>query len=352
VFHLRLPFAPGSGTGRSTGRRIAAVAAAAAVLLGSSVGSTVAGGPGVEGGAPADAPANGRILFTRAVCASDEDPCWEIVVADADDRNEVVVAGPYPRSVWDDHFIANWAPDGRSVIFMADFGTGAAIWSVRPDGTGLHAILTTPIANTPHPGFDGLDDGPAFTPDGERIVFTRCCPQNSGYGLWSVRPDGTGLRLVTTEAVGPNVDGPSDNLPQVSPDGRLIAFHRNLNFCGCYIATVNFAGGRMRGLTDVELNGQIPNWSPDGRTLVFQAGGHVWAVGVDGSGLTQLTDDAPGTRSVNPSYSPDGRRIIFAHVDDTGRRELFTMDPDGSDWMQVTDTAGDEFFPHWAPQVP
>ena len=50
--------------------------------------------------------------------------------------------------------------------------------------------------------------------------------------------------------------------------------------------------------------------------------------------------------------SPDGRRIIVAHVDGTGRRELFTMSPDGSDWALVTDTDGDEFFPHWAPQVP
>lgn len=69
--------------------------------------------------------------------------------------------------------VANWAPDGCSLLFMADLGTGQAIWRVRTDGTGLHAVFT------PQDG-TGLDDGPAFTPDGRHIVFTRCCPAISG----------------------------------------------------------------------------------------------------------------------------------------------------------------------------
>jgi Tol biopolymer transport system component len=159
--------------------------------------------------------------------------------------------------------------------------------------------------------------------------------------------DGSHLRIVTTEAVGPNVDGPSDNLPQVSPDGRTIAFHRNLNFCGCYIATVNIAGGRLRGLTDIALSGQIPNWSPDGRRVVFQALPNVWAVNADGTGLTQLTFDTDGSVSVNPSYSPDGTKIIFGHTAADGNRDLFTMNPDGTGLHQVTRTPDDERFPHW-----
>jgi Tol biopolymer transport system component len=225
---------------------------------------------------------------------------------------------------------------------MADLGDGQAIWQVNADGTGRHKVLAAPAGS-------GLDDGPAFTPDGSRIIFTRCCPQPSGYGLWSIKSDGTDLRIVTTEAVGPNVDGPSDGAPQVSPDGRTIAFGRNLNFCGCYIATVNIAGGDLRGLTDIALNGQIPNWSPDGRRIVFQALGNVWAVNVDGSGLTQLTFDSGSAFSGNPSYSPDGTKIIFGHGPSTGGRDLFTMNPDGTGWREITHTHADERFPHWAP---
>jgi hypothetical protein len=162
------------------------------------------------------------LLFTRQIRDSDTDPCWELVVSDARENHAHVVAGPYPRSVWDDHFIGNWAPDGRSVIFMADLGTGQAIWRVRTDGTHLHKVFSPPNDGT------GLDDGPAFTPDGRHIIFTRCCPDVSGYALWSITPNGQNLKQVTSEVAPPGVDGPSDNLPQVSPNGLEVAYHRNV----------------------------------------------------------------------------------------------------------------------------
>jgi hypothetical protein len=97
------------------------------------------------------------LLFTRQICADDADRCWELVVSDAHENHAHVVAGPYPRNVWDDHFIANWAPDARSLIFMADLGSGQAIWRVRTDGTHLHKVFTPPDDG------NGLDDGPAGT---------------------------------------------------------------------------------------------------------------------------------------------------------------------------------------------
>jgi len=326
---------PNVRTRRAPVRRLAGVLAAGMILLGlvASAGPARAVVPGT----------NGRILFARSICTSDTRPCWEIVAADPNDTHETVLAGPYPRSVWDDHFIANWSPDGRKVIFRADFSKDdrGAIWQVNADGSNLHLVWSPP------PDGSGIDDGPTFTPDGKYIIFTRCCPQSSGYGLWRINTDGTGLRIVTTETVGPNVDGPSDNLPQVSPDGTTIVFHRNLAELA-RIVTVNIAGGDLRQLTDPSLNAQIPNWSPDGMRIVFQALGNIWAVNPDGSGLTQLTFDSGKSRSVNPSYSPDGSKIIFVHVPSTGGRDLFTMNADGSGVTQLTRTATDEYFPQWA----
>jgi hypothetical protein len=62
------------------------------------------------------------------------------VAADANDTNETLLAGPYARDAYDDSFIANWAPDGSSVIFMANQG----IWQVNADGTGLHELFEAP----------------------------------------------------------------------------------------------------------------------------------------------------------------------------------------------------------------
>jgi Tol biopolymer transport system component len=321
------------------------------VALAVAAGMTWLGLVGVGGSAQAVVPgANGRILFTRAICFSDTRPCWEIVAADPNGTHKTLIAGPYRRRVWDDHFIANWSPDGRRVIFMAK----QEIWEVNADGTGLHAIWTPPNDGS------GIDDGPAFTPDGRYIIFTRCCPKPSGYGLWRINADGSHLRIVTREvAGGPNVDGPSDNLPQVSPDGRSIAFHRNVvdcadpSNCGNRIVTVNFAGGHRRQLTDPSINAQIPNWSPDSKRIVFEmyppdGGAEVGIVNADGTGFRQLTFGNNQTFSFAPSFSPDGTKIIFCRFPSTGGVDLFTMNPNGSGVTQVARTPSVELFPQWA----
>jgi Tol biopolymer transport system component len=299
---------------------------------------------------------NGRILFARCIrpfkCGSDTVSTWEIVAADADDSNETVLAGPYPRSVWDDHFVANWSPDGSSVIFMAQLGRRQAIWQVNSDATDLHKVFTAPRGS-------GLDDGPAFTPDGKHIIFTRCCPRSTGYALWSIRADGTHLEPVTDESVPPGVDGPSDNLPQVSPDGRLITFNRNVvtcadpTDCGNRIVTVDINGGNLTQLTDPALgNADSPNWSPDSKKIVFSffpfdGPPDVATINPDGSGYTNLTFSTPGTGSFAAAYSPDGTKILFDHFPSTGRTDLFMMNADGSGVTQVTKTAAAEFWPQW-----
>jgi TolB protein len=323
-------------------------------------GMTWLGLVGVGGLARAVVPgANGRILFARCIAPykcfdkSSTVPTWEIVAADPNDTKETVLAGPYPPGAWDDHFVANWSPDGKTVIFMADLGQGQAIWQVNADGSNLHRVWSPP------PGGSGIDDGPTFTPDGSHIIFTRCCPQNSGYSLWRINADGTDLVKVTTEIVPPGVDGPSDNLPQVSPDGSTIAYHRNVvtcsdpSDCGNRIVTVNINGGNPVQLTDPSLNAQVPNWSPDSKKIVFEtnpAGSltQIAIVNADGIGYRQLTFGGTNTSSFAPSFSPDGTKIIFTRCPSTGFCDLFTMNPDGRGISRITGTAAGEFWPQWA----
>jgi Tol biopolymer transport system component len=286
---------------------------------------------------------NGRILFTRCVWAGD---CtWEIVAADPDGSDEVVLAGPYPREAWDDHFTANWSPDGETAIFMAY----QAIWQVNADGTHLHKIWEPPTKHT------GIDDGPSFTPDGEHIVFTRCCPRVSGYALWMINADGTGLKQVTDESVPPGVDGPSDNLPQVSPDGTRIAYHRNVVRNGHdhnRVVTVNMDGKDRIQLTPPFLNAQVPNWSPDSKRVVFimfppSGGIEVGIVRADGTHLHQLTHSGKFV-STWPSFSPDGSRIIFSRSMPGGWVGLFTMNPDGSEVTLISRHGLSDNWPQWA----
>jgi Tol biopolymer transport system component len=325
------------------------------VALAVAAGMTWLGVIGVGASAQAVVPgASGRILFTRAICSSDARRCWEIVAADPDGTHETVIAGPYRRNVWDDHFIANWSPDGKTVIFMAQLARKQEIWEVNADGTGFHEVFAAPRGTF-------LDDGPAFTPDGQHIIFTRCCGRETlGYSLWKIDADGTDLHHVTNEYFGPNVDGPSDNLPQVSPDGRLITFNRNVvtcsdpSGCGNRIVTVNIRGGNRVDLTDPSLgNPDTPSWSPDSKRIVFSwfpfdGPSGVVTINADGSGFTQLTFNTTREFSAFASYSPDGTKIIFTRCPSTGSCDLFTMNPDGSGLSKVTRTASDELWPQWA----
>jgi len=299
---------------------------------------------GIASSAQAVVPgANGRIVFTRADCPGNT-TCsnWSIVTANANDTNEQVVAGPYPASAFDEHFIANWSPDGKSLTFMVNQG----IWKVNADGSGL-TDLFQPSADT------GVDDGPAFTPDGKHIIFTRCCITGYGYSLWMINADGGGLKDVTKEP-GVNGDGPADTTPQVSPDGKTIVFNRCFPDSPCVVATENINGTGLHDLTDdTQFQSEHPNWSPDGKKIVFETqpfngSPNIDTINADGSGLEQLTSNGKGAASLDPAYSPDGTKIIFSQFRSTSATDLFTMNPDGSGVSQVTQTPQLEFAPEWA----
>ena len=161
---------------------------------------------GLASSASADIRANGRIVFVRARC-SDTACQWRIVTATPQDQDEHVLA-TFPDGVFDDHFIINPSPDGRRLAFMAN----QKIWIMNSDGSDLHAVFAPPPDGT------GVDDSPSFTPDGQHLVFTRCCPKGFGYSLWMISIRGTHLRDITKEPF-QHGNGPADTTPQVSPDG-------------------------------------------------------------------------------------------------------------------------------------
>ena len=97
-------------------------------------------------------------------------------------------------------------------------------------------------------------------------------------------------------------------------------------------------------LTD---RGNYPDWSPDGRKIVFSANppgeggfnGEVFVINADGSGLTRFTNDPGDARW--PHWSPDGSQIVFRSDRDGGG--LYVMNADGSGLMRLT--SGD--YPDW-----
>lgn len=130
-----------------------------------------------------------------------------------------------------------------------------------------------------------------------------------------------------------------------SPDGKWAAF----DLFGV-IWRVPIEGGPAERITDDLTDGAQPDWTPDGKSLVFQSyrdgGFQLWKVGVDGSGLTQLTKGAFDARE--PRVSPDGRRVAFSS-DRTGKYAIHVLDLASGAITLWADAQGQACQPAWSP---
>jgi hypothetical protein len=90
--------------------------------------------------------------------------------------------------------------------------------------------------------------------------------------------------------------------------------------------------------------------SADGRWIVFDStrrgSSDLWRVNVDGTGLTQITNDAGD--EWHPSLSPDGRTVAY-HAALNGNREIFTASVGGGERRQLTNHPAKDWLPRWSP---
>lgn len=130
----------------------------------------------------------------------------------------------------------------------------------------------------------------AFPGQNGRIAYTL------GGNVWTVQPDGTGKRQLTTTG---------------------------------------------RDFT--------PRWSADGRRIAFMRAKNIWVMNADGSGKRQVT--AAG-KDLQPAWSPDGRQFVFIRLQANGRGDLFRMPSAGGAVIRVTNDAassGGNDVPTWSP---
>jgi TolB protein len=159
--------------------------------------------------------------------------------------------------------------------------------------------------------------------------------------LFALRSDGSDERALTPDGV-TALDG------VWSPNGRSIAFVGETapSRRGLYVMNADGSGKRLL-VQDKDPVGspERPSWSPDGKRLVFVgsqiSGDALYVVRSDGSGLHRLAVDIGS----NPAWSPDGKRIALAS--DVGR--LILIDLQG----KVVDTLTSEGvcieWPTWSP---
>ncbi len=95
-----------------------------------------------------------------------------------------------------------------------------------------------------------------------------------------------------------------------------------------------------------------PRFSPDGQKVIMSLGrndgnSNIYTLDLRSRATTRLTDsDAIDT---SPSYSPDGRQIVFAS-DRGGRTQIYVMSADGADPRRVSFGEGVYSTPVWSPR--
>lgn len=214
------------------------------------------------------------------------------------------------------------------------------IYVMRADGTDVRPLRRG--------GEAASAVGLAWSPDGTKIAFLDPFVGDKTHGIWVMNADGSNLRPVAKVGQLLQAYGP----PTWSPDGQRIAFTAN-DGKDRDIWIMQADGSNLRRLVRTPRLFEIEvEWSPAGGRVVVSSDGyfpHVYVIGTNGSNLRRLSPR--GFEAVEPSWSPDGRRIAFTglgrdlHLDD----EIYVSDASGRSRVQLTSNNVMDHYPVWSP---
>jgi Tol biopolymer transport system component len=242
------------------------------------------------------------------------------------------------------------------ILFQTHVGLYNQLFTIRPDGSGLKQVTKIPFSGDT----DGAEQAD-WSPDGQTIAFD--APSGNGVDIFinvfTVKPDGSGLAELPLAVKGFN------GAPSYSPDGTKIAFDQDAgpsqpNVHGIFVADADGSDPHrlVTGLATPDSYDTNTDWSPDGTRITFtrvrsESEAAIFVVGADGRGLKRLTPWS--LDAANSDWSPDGSKLLFHsyyNVQPGKSPNLFTIRPDGGKMTPLTHfTGGDTqaLGPSWSP---
>ncbi|MEO2005552.1 MAG: hypothetical protein ABGY41_15825, partial [Candidatus Poribacteria bacterium] len=121
------------------------------------------------------------------------------------------------------------------------------------------------------------------------------------------------------------------------------------------ICTFNLFGRGMRTVVDVGLGESTPDWSPDGRDILFDGPSRQFPAGISdiqtydvAARATHNLTNTPLIHEIGARWSPDGERIAYTQWHDRENNDVFVMDRDGTNRRQLTHHPGIDAAPRWS----
>lgn len=196
---------------------------------------------------------------------------------------------------------STWSPDGLHLAFLR----APAIAEER-----FHLIIT--------PAFGGVErevgrvwGGLAWSPDGQWLAVSDKEKKDEATGIWLLSVDGSTRRNLSRPAPKSNV---YDTYPAFSRSGEELLFVRWSSDAAGELFVAKVADGHLRQLTFDEQNIQSPQWSPDGKEILFVSSRsgyrRLWRIPVSG-GAPSLVENFPADID-QISVSPTTGAIAFS----------------------------------------
>lgn len=225
-----------------------------------------------------------------------------------------------------------FAPNQQTITYMSFEGNRPRVW-LYTLGSGKQQAIGD---------FPNMSFAPRFSPDGSSLIFSMAVGGNTDIYRMDIA-----TRKLTRLTTQPGID----TAPSYSPDGSRIVFESDRGGTQ-QLYVMNADGSNQQRISFGEGRAATPVWSPRGDLIAFtRMTGGSFAIGVmkpDGSGERLLTN---AYQDEGPTWSPNGRVILFFRTPRSGPVDLWSVDLSGQNERKVP-TPLDGSDPAWSPLLP
>ncbi len=233
---------------------------------------------------------------------------------------------------------ASYSPNGKRIIFESDERGNWDIFMMDSDGKNRMMVTQS----------DSADRRPDWHPNGKSILFESS--RSGKFELYSLRLKSGEVSLIPLE-----ID--STAIPifaRYSPNGKKIAASIRYNEHHADIIAFSAQGKLIKKYTEFGLRSFYPSWTPDGKSLVFfsrhETNNELDEIYMFNGENNEISKIISGpTHNFCPVISPDGLRVAFVESQTDKRPEIFVTTLDDSGKIQVTNNDSGDTIPSWSP---